>query len=229
MLNIESEPMARPITKSRREKKLPGRAAALRRRASQRSAAGRTPRPPAPTGRSRDAARPSPPAAHASRRPATTMNVASRTKPIQSMAPVSPGLSPRAAPPASHARNSGPHEESVEPEDRAPAHDVGKRAAEKRPDTEAEHQEPGPGADRRRPTLRRRAGVDRGQGARHRERCREALQGPSGQQRGLCAGDGNDAGRDGEQRQPRPSTPARAPNRSAAWPPSTMQAAEATR
>ena len=126
-----------------------------------------------------------------------------------------------------HDGHSGPHEESVEPEDRAPAHDVGKRAADERSDTEAEHQEPGPGADRRRPTLRRRAGVDRGQGARHRERRREALQAPSGQQRGLCAGDGDHAGRGGEQPEPDPAR-ARA-NRSAARPPSTMQAAEATR
>ena len=51
------------------------------------------------------------------------------------------------------------------------------------------------------PALRRRAGVDRSQGAGHRERRREALQGPSGQQLGLCAGGGNDAGRDAEQRQ----------------------------
>ena len=50
------------------------------------------------------------------------------------------------------------------------------------------------------PALGRRTAVDRGQGAGHRERRREALQGPSGQQRSLCIGNGNDAGRHTEQR-----------------------------
>ena len=50
------------------------------------------------------------------------------------------------------------------------------------------------------PALGRRTAVDRGQGAGHRERCREALHGPSGQQRRLCVGNGDDAGRHTEQR-----------------------------
>ena len=98
-------------------------------------------------------------------------------------------------------RNGGQHERDVEPEDHTPARDMSERAAEQRPDAEAKHQEPGPSADRCCPALRCRAAVDRGQRARHRERRREALQGPPGQQRSLRAGSGNDAGRDAEQRQ----------------------------
>ena len=93
------------------------------------------------------------------------------------------------------------HEHGVEPEDHAPACEVSERAAEQRPDAEAKHQEAGPCADRCCPALRRRAGVERGQRAGHRDRCREALQGASSQQFSLGASVGNDAGRDDEQRQ----------------------------
>jgi hypothetical protein len=45
----------------------------------------------------------------------------------------------------------------------------------------------------------------------------------------LVWGNGNDAGRDAEQRLNPTIDASRAPNRSAAWPSSTMQAAQATR
>jgi len=78
---------------------------------------------------------------------------------------------------------------------------VSKHAAEQRPDTEAQYQEPGPSAGRYRPALWSRTRVDCGQSAGYRERCRETLQRPAGEQSRLLEGGGNDARRTGEQRQ----------------------------
>jgi hypothetical protein len=95
------------------------------------------------------------------------------------------------------------HQRHVEPEDDAPAGEVRERAADERSEAEAEHQEAGPGTGRGRPTLRWRAGIHGGQGARHCQRGGEPLQGASGEQRRLRAGQRNGARREREQRQSR--------------------------
>ena len=170
MLNIDSEPMATPITNPRRAKKLRSTsgASAARLHDQQQDERGRRQYERADDGERRRSTCGS----ACSPKTSDTMNVASKTKPVQSVQPCAGhafrGARGRRAC-GGQTGNGGRHEQDVEPEDHAPAGDVGERAAEQRPDAEAEHQKPGPGADRCSLALRRRAGVDRSQSAGHRE------------------------------------------------------------
>lgn len=105
---------------------------------------------------------------------------------------------------------------------------MGERAAEQRSDAEAEHQKAGPRGDGGWPSRRRRAGPDRSQGARHGEGGRETLQGPSRQQLVLISAIAMTPEATASSTMPKIDA-GTAPNRSAAWPPGTMQTAETTR
>ncbi len=201
MLNIASEPMAVPITKPRRAKKPRSTSGASMRDStlSSRTSAIAASANGTITGSGAVCTCGSACSANTS----DTMKVASRAKPIQSARRLCLlcGVRGRRAR-GHHAGDGDRHEQHVEPEDRAPADEVRERAAEQRPDAEAEHQEAGPGADRGGPALGRRAGVDGCERARHREcRC-ETLQGTAGQEFGLCLRERDDAGGEAEQHQP---------------------------
>ncbi len=177
MLNIDSEPMATPMTNPRRAKKLRSTSGASARdstASSRKNAVAASANGPT-TGSG------AAPACGSACSPKTsdTINVASKTKPIQSArrlcVPAARAVAePAEARPAMAVNMSS----DVEPEDHAPACDVSEHAAEQRPDAEAKHQEPGPSADRCCPALWRRTGVDRSQSAGHRDRCAQGLARP---------------------------------------------------
>jgi hypothetical protein len=171
MLNIDSEPMATPITNPRRAKKLRSTSGTSARDSTISSERGRRQYERADDGERcrphvRQCMQPEDQRHH---------DVASKTRPVQSARRPCVPSARAVAPPAEARPAIAANMQDVEPENHAPARDVGERAAEQRPDAEAEHQKPGPSADGCSPALRRRAGVDRSQSAGHRECCREAL------------------------------------------------------
>jgi hypothetical protein len=200
MLNIDSEPMTRPMTNLRRAKKLRSTNGALARElhGQQQEERGRRQRERANNGeRCRQRVRQCMQGEDQRHHQRGQQN---KANPIRAPTLCTASTGGRQAV-RCQTSNCGQHERDVEPEDHAPACQVRKGAAEQRPDAEAKHQEAGPSGDRCCPALRRRAGADRNQRAGHRDRCRQALHGTSDQQLSLRAGGGNVAGRSAEQRQ----------------------------